>query len=85
MYSPSNLSSAEHLEKYLRLAEAARKDQSLVPNHVACKVPAWLQAHKAESHMLLKEIAGKGDDEFEGRLNANIERVANALTAYSSD
>lgn len=82
---PSNLSSQDHLERYLRLAERARKDRALVPNHLDGGVDTWLTWHLIETRELLTMVRADPqplEREFLHRLLHDETRVLRALSSY---
>ncbi len=75
----------EKIQRYCQLAEYARKDKSLIPNHSEGRngIPIILSRELnelKELHELLKN--DKDDPEFVTRLSTDIRKIQFALTAY---
>lgn len=73
----------ERFGRLLELAEAARTDQSLLPNHLGT-VDRDLSHERAEISSLLSLLEGdESESEFKASLAAKLSAIDHALTAYA--
>jgi hypothetical protein len=71
------------LPQLLALAEKARVDPDLIPNHRGT-VDRKLREHLDDCNQVLAAMEGAGDFEFESSLREEREAISNALTAYTT-
>lgn len=72
-----------NIKKLIVLADAARHDETLIPNHISGGVPRRLREEKQTILEVLEALKGRKDEEvFMAEMRHDLEEITEALWVY---